>query len=145
MDYEKMEPRELDKAVCLAYGIKPKVIYAATAPGETTASWFTHEIKDIVEREIEYMTRNYPTGWAANSTCREIETYPNVSEDRSDMWLVVDRLKMQQFSLSFDVDYGIDKRIGWSVTIDGINLVSFEAMPARAICLAALRCMEAKA
>lgn len=36
------------------------------------------------------------------------------------------KVKIDQLSVAWDRDYGIDHRIGWSVHIDGICYVQFE-------------------
>jgi hypothetical protein len=43
------------------------------------------------------------------------------------------RARKQGFELHFDVDYGIDRRSGWSVIIDGSVVVQFADSPEAAI------------
>lgn len=43
------------------------------------------------------------------------------------------RLGIKNFQLEWDTDYGIDKREGWSLTIDGEVVCQFEDSPQNAV------------
>lgn len=62
------------------------------------------------------------------------------STDIAAAFTVVERFtgKGVPFGISYDVNYGYDKRTGWSISIDGVSVVTFyESLPL-GICLAAL-------
>jgi hypothetical protein len=48
-------------------------------------------------------------------------------------------MSIRSFNLEFNRDYGIDRRTGWTVVIDGIVHVQFARGPLRAIALGLFR------
>lgn len=126
MNYESLSDLELDTRLAEFMGWKKAAdgIYF-----DGVRSRYLSSIKDI--RARMGITEN-PGLWSPSTSI-------------ADAWIVVERLTFQRnslnalFSLIYDWDYGIDKRHGWSVTIDGISVASFQESAARAISIGALR------
>jgi hypothetical protein len=56
---------------------------------------------------------------------------------REVMWLIVKRA--QSFRADYDKNYGVEKQTGWSITVDGVVLVSFCGSFNVALCFAAMK------
>lgn len=74
----------------------------------------------------------------------QMASIPHYSTDIAAAWEVVEKIKPDGFSLTYDVCYGVDKKAGWTVIINGSIYPEFCDSPAKAICLAAKKAFENK-
>lgn len=109
LDIQSLSGIDLDAAVARALGWT-----------DVAVAWMTNDYTNLGGKD--------PSGWESN--------VPAYSTSLSAAWSLTNDWK--SWRLDFDTDYGIDRRTGWSVHVNGCCLVQFAATAPVAICRAFL-------
>lgn len=80
-------------------------------------------------------------GVEGDTICANLDgSIPSYSTDIAAAWqVVVEKFVNDGFRIHYDINYGVERRTGWSVVINGIVYHEFSNTAPLAICLAALK------
>lgn len=98
--------------------------------GSCPHSYMGHVSLEFVNKSLRCLSGGCPCPrfeWAAGDKSRVMALEGEIRLD--ELPALVRHLGLKELRIEFDTDYGIDKKTGWSVTMDGAVVIQFAPTP----------------